>query len=58
MTYPSGHGAEPDKILGPVDGQPEETLMLQSPLNLPALTSTTVVLRDPVKSQWRLTCLL
>lgn len=58
MTYPSGHGAELDKLLGPVDGQPEETLMLQSPLSLPALTSTTVVLRDPVKFQWRPTGLL
>ena len=32
--------------------------MLQSPLDLPVLTSMMVTLPDPVKFQWQLTCLL
>ena len=51
MTYPSGHGSALDIILVPVYGQPEETLMLQSLLHLPVLTSMMVTLPDPVKFQ-------
>lgn len=57
MTYPSGHVSELDKVIGPVYGQPEGKLILQSPLDLPVLTSTMVKLPDPMKFQW-LTCLL
>ena len=49
MTYPSRHGSELDKLIGPVDGQLEEKSMLQSPLDLLVLTSTMVTLPDPVK---------
>ena len=51
MTYPSRHGSELEIILVPVYGQPEETLMLQSPLDLPVLTSMMMTLPDPVKFQ-------
>ena len=57
MTYPSRHGSELEIILVPVYSQPEETLMLQSPLDLPVLTSTMVTLPDPVEFR-QLTCLL
>lgn len=51
MTYPSGHCSELDIILAPVYGQPEETPVLQSPLDLPVLTSMTVAFPDPVTFQ-------
>ena len=57
MTCPSGPVAELDKIIGPDYGRPEEMSMLQSPLDLPVLTSTMVTLPDPVEFR-QLTCLL
>ena len=51
MAHPSGPVSELDKVIGPVYGQPEEKSILQSPVDLPVLTSMMMTLPDPVKFQ-------